>query len=146
MRDDARTIAARAARAEMTVAERILWARLRRRAVRGWKFRRQGDFGPYLVDFLCHDPPLVVEIDGPAHGLWRGESDARRDAWLTAQGFVVLRIPERDARCDIDGVIARIEATGARISPSPASEGGGIRPAPSCDSELSLSAGGGGER
>jgi very-short-patch-repair endonuclease len=123
MRADARTAAARAARAEMTVAERLLWARLRRCAVRGGEFRRQGDCGPYIVDFLCHDPPLAVEVDGPAHRLWRTATDARRDAWLARHGFIVVRIPERDVRCDIDGVIARIEATGSRF-PSPASEGG----------------------
>jgi very-short-patch-repair endonuclease len=55
-------------------------------------FRRQCPIGPYIVDFACHAAKLIVEIDGPAHAFpGRAEQDARRQAWLAAEGFRVLR-------------------------------------------------------
>ena len=80
---------ARAMRAEPTEAERRLWRLLRDRRFNGFKFRRQEQLGPYIVDFVCFEKKLVVEADGGQHA--DSAYDAKRDAWLTSRGFTVLR-------------------------------------------------------
>jgi very-short-patch-repair endonuclease len=76
---------------EMTVAETMLWRGLRNRAL-GVKFRRQVPVGPYIADFLCVDARLIVELDGPPHDkIEQRNYDVRRDEWLRAQGWRVLR-------------------------------------------------------
>jgi very-short-patch-repair endonuclease len=69
----------------------------------GWKFRRQAAIGPYVVDFVCFAARLIVELDGSSHDGEEGqvEYEQRRQAWLEAQRYRVLRlhgrdIPERD--------------------------------------------------
>ena len=69
-----------------TEAESLLWQRLRRSQILGRKFRRQEPIGPYIVDFLCFDPMLVIEIDGSQHaGLIA--YDAERSSFLERRGF-----------------------------------------------------------
>ena len=68
-----------------------MWAVLRDRRIGDLKFRRQMPIGPYVADFCCPAIKLIIELDGGVHVL-RTDSDARRDAWLTAKaGFTVLR-------------------------------------------------------
>ena len=75
-----------------TRAEALLWAELRARRLNGAKFRRQVAVGPYVADFVCFEARLIVELDGPVHeGADRRVADTRRDGWLRAQGFRVLR-------------------------------------------------------
>jgi len=72
------------------MAEDAMWKLLRDRRLAGVKFRRQAPIGRYIADFCCSALRLIIELDGGVHVL-RAESDAERDAWLTAQGFTVLR-------------------------------------------------------
>jgi very-short-patch-repair endonuclease len=51
----------------MTDAEKLLWARLRNRQLAGYKFRRQHPIGPFIVDFVCLEKKLLVEVDGGQH-------------------------------------------------------------------------------
>ena len=55
---------ARSLRAKSTDAERRLWQELRSRRLMGWRFRRQQPIGPYIVDFVCMEQHLIVEVDG----------------------------------------------------------------------------------
>jgi len=73
--------------------EARLWSMLRDRRVGDVKFRRQVAIGPYVVDFLCLRHRLIVEADGEFFHALHAERDALRDAWLRAQGFRVLRVP-----------------------------------------------------
>ena len=57
---------ARRLRREMTDAERLLWRHLRRKQL-GYGFRRQMPFGRYIVDFVCFDRRLIIEVDGEHH-------------------------------------------------------------------------------
>jgi len=81
---------ARRSRREPTMTEAAMWRLLRGRGLEDLKFRRQMPIGAYVADFCCPALKLIIEVDGGVHRL-REESDARRDAWLTAQGFTVLR-------------------------------------------------------
>lgn len=103
---------ARRMRREPVVHERKLWALLRDRRLEGLKFRRQVVIGPYVADFVCLRHRLIVEADGPFHDEAR---DAVRDAWLTAQGFRVLRFPNQKIELrDWEVVGAIIAATQPR--------------------------------
>ena len=78
-------------RREPTYAEAKLWKLLRNTDLH---FRRQAPFGPYIVDFVCHQHRLVVELDGGVHNLPEvAARDAERDAWLTGRGYRVMRFP-----------------------------------------------------
>src|SRR5215211_934710 len=84
--------ASRHLRRELTQAEAKLWRSLRHRQLGGWKFRRQHEFGPYILDFYCADQHLAVEADGSQH--FEAEQmayDAARTEYLAAHGVRVLR-------------------------------------------------------
>jgi len=70
--------------------EAIFWKVLRDRRMEDFKFRRQMPIGPYIADFACPSIRLIVELDGGVHDL-RVEQDAVRDAWLSANGWTVIR-------------------------------------------------------
>ncbi len=95
---------ARHMRRNPTPAERVLWRALRSKQLHGLKFRRQVPIGPYIADFYSPPLRLVVEIDGEAHAA-APEPDARRDAWMRAQGLRVLRFTNRDIRVNLEGVL-----------------------------------------
>ena len=92
-------------RKRATDAERLLWRYLRAKQMEGIKFRRQEPVGNYIVDFICFDRRIIVEIDGGQHA--RDENinkDKERDEWLRNQGFKVLRFWNNDVLNNINGV------------------------------------------
>src|SRR5262249_47790333 len=63
-------------------------------------------------DFVCHSARLVIELDGESHDFEsRQRDDARRDAWLRSQGFVVLRFTNDDVLGNLSGVLDTIRET-----------------------------------
>ena len=86
-----------------TKAEGAAWQLLRQSRLGGVKFRRQAVLGPYIVDFACFDPRLIVEIDGGQHAL-AAKRDAARTAWLVARGYRVLRFWNNEVLANPDGV------------------------------------------
>jgi adenine-specific DNA-methyltransferase len=97
-------------RREGTEAERALWDRLRNRGLCGAKFRRQVPLGPFVVDFVCFDAGLVVEVDGGQHAADRTR-DLERTAWLEAEGYRVVRFWNNEVHENIDGVLQTIAAS-----------------------------------
>ena len=81
---------ARQLRKNMTDAERRLWYHLKLRQLDGQKFRKQAPIGNYVVDFVCFDAKLIVELDGGQHAA-EVVRDEVRTAWLNSQGFRVSR-------------------------------------------------------
>jgi very-short-patch-repair endonuclease len=81
---------ARRLRRDQTDAEARLWETLRGCRLDGWKWRRQVAVGPFIVDFLCLEAALVVELDGGIH-VEQLAYDARREAYLRTRGLRVLR-------------------------------------------------------
>jgi very-short-patch-repair endonuclease len=55
------------------------------------------------VDFICLEKKLVVEVDGGQHNKQLGY-DARRDDYLRAEGFFVLRFWDHEVLTQIDDV------------------------------------------
>jgi very-short-patch-repair endonuclease len=68
-------------RKRSTDAERLLWRHLRAKRICGLKFRRQQCIGDYIVDFVCFEKRIVIELDGGQHADNR-EKDKVRDSWL----------------------------------------------------------------
>jgi very-short-patch-repair endonuclease len=94
---------ARQLRRDQTASEARLWEALRSRRLDGWKWRRQAPVGPFIVDFLCLEAAVVVELDAGIHAA-RADRDARRDAYLRARGLRVLRFWNSEVSADFDGV------------------------------------------
>jgi very-short-patch-repair endonuclease len=89
----------------MNTAEQLVWRKLRAHRMDGRKFRRQHPIGQYIVDFVCLDARLVIEIDGETHGYdSRQALDAQRSAFLEKQGFRVLRFWNDHVYTNLDGV------------------------------------------
>jgi very-short-patch-repair endonuclease len=101
---------ARQVRKNPTDAERLLWLKLRFWQVEGLKFRRQQPLGPHIVDFVCLEKRLVVEVDGGQHAE-NTNYDTQRDDWLRDQGFAVLRFWNHDILKNITDVTERIFQT-----------------------------------
>ncbi len=100
---------ARKLRREQTDAEQRLWQALRGRRFLGHKFRRQQPIGPYVVDFVCFEKKLVIELDGGQHGLPKNElRDAERSARLAEDGFVVKRYWNNELNDNFDAVLDNI--------------------------------------
>ena len=91
----------------MTNAEQLLCDEVRSRRFNGLKFRRQAPLGPYIVDFLCVEKRLVIELDGKSHE-GRESYDERRTAYLAEHGLLVLRFPNDDVENDTEDVLRRI--------------------------------------
>ena len=85
------TYQARSLRQSQTLFEQQLWRCLRDRRFSKYKFRRQHPVGRYIVDFVCLEKMLIIELDGSQHAR-RKDYDSERDAWLTGRGYAVLRI------------------------------------------------------
>jgi len=94
---------ARKLRRNSTDAEIAFWSRVRNRQLGGYKFRRQVSIGPYIVDFLCLEVGLVVELDGGQHG---PDVDAHRTVFLKAKNFHVIRFWNNDVLLNMEGVLS----------------------------------------
>jgi very-short-patch-repair endonuclease len=97
----------RGLRNEMTDAEKALWKLPRCRQVSGFKFRCQHPFGDYILDFVCLERKLVIEVDGGQHGE-RTKYDEIRTENLLQDGFRVLRFWNTEVLREIEAVKERI--------------------------------------
>ena len=96
-------------RRNMTAGETVLWSRLRAHRMDGHKFRRQHAIGRYVVDFVCLQARLVIEVDGGTHAEDSREAqDKQRTAFLEKQGFRVLRFWNDAVYTNLDGVTETI--------------------------------------
>ena len=98
---------ARQLRKQSTDAERLLWSKLRDRGLMNCKFRRQFPTGGYIVDFVCRQHNLIIEIDGGQHADQQ-DYDAVRTEWLRSQGFNVLRFWDNDVLTQLESVLESI--------------------------------------
>jgi very-short-patch-repair endonuclease len=99
---------ARSMRKDLTDAERRIRFALRDRRFDGRKFRRQVSFDRCILDFVCFDARLVIEVDGGQHD-GRAGYDARRSAHLEKSGFRVLRLWNNEVLQNLDGVLMMID-------------------------------------
>ena len=102
--------AAREFRSKMTHGEKALWEKVRRRQIRGMKFRRQQIIEGFVVDFFCEKAKLVVEVDGQVHSdTNQQEWDRHRTKVFGARGVDVIRFHNDEVLDSIESVVTRIE-------------------------------------
>ncbi len=125
---------ARDFRREPTPTEAVLWKKLQRQQLDGYKFRRQQPIGPFIVDFFCPSAGLVVEVDGPIHDSQQ-ERDAERQRLIEALGLRFVRVSADMIEDDLPAALDKIrdalspsslagEGVGGRGVPSPAQKTG----------------------
>lgn len=120
--DRPKTQRSRSLRHTQTLAEFLLWRRIRNRQLDGWKFVRQEPIGPYYADFVCRERRLIVEVDGSQH--FESSHDKRRDVYLGAQGYRVVRVWNSDVLGNLEGVFRLLQeelASAPHPGPLPAS-------------------------
>jgi very-short-patch-repair endonuclease len=100
-------------RVNSTDAESRLWRQIRNRQLEGWKFRRQTPFDHYIVDFVCAELKLIIEIDGGQHADER-LYDAQRTDYLQSKGYQVIRFWNNEVLGNTGGVLQRIAEVLAR--------------------------------
>lgn len=109
---------ARGLRRNMTDAEQLLWRHLRNRHLTGSKFRRQHEIDRYIVDFVCPEANLIVELDGGQHAEMMAV-DADRTRRLESLDYRVLRFWNNDVLMNIEAVLEVILEAVARAAPHP---------------------------
>ncbi|MDB5283472.1 MAG: leucine--tRNA ligase, partial [Bacteroidota bacterium] len=95
-------------RSDQTEAESILWEQLRAKNI-GFRFRRQHPIQRFIVDFVCIEKGVVIEVDGKIH-LQQQEEDKERTEVLKQSGFEVIRFTNEEVISNVDNVIATIKS------------------------------------
>jgi very-short-patch-repair endonuclease len=96
-------------RKNQTRAEKALWQALRKRNLKGHKFRRQHPIGRYIVDFYCHSAKLVIEVDGSIHDILSiKEYDQVREQDIIELGVRILRFTNDQVLGKLDWVVEEI--------------------------------------
>ena len=99
---------AEAMRKNPTEAEYAMWEMLRGKNLDA-KFRRQHIIGDYIVDFVCLDKQLVVELDGGYHNDPEQQKfDRERTGFLQSKGFSVLRFTNEEVIGNTDETLTII--------------------------------------
>jgi very-short-patch-repair endonuclease len=118
---------AKSLRKRTTDAEQLLWRQLRAKHFGGFKFRRQQPIGKYIVDFVCLEKKIIVELDGGQHALLKEtQNDTKRDQWFEAQGYKVLRFWDNEVLTNTQGVLEVIWTLSLNhppLNPLPSREG-----------------------
>jgi len=117
----------------MTDAEIKLWQHLRR-DVLGVKFRKQHPIGHYIVDLVCLEPPLIIELDGGQHvNAAAQKKDSERTCFLESLGFTVVRFFNDAVLNQTEAVLEHINGEVRRLLrplPNPPPKGEGIKVKP----------------
>jgi very-short-patch-repair endonuclease len=96
-------------RKNMTLAEKILWQRLRRKEIMGVRIRRQHPMSKFIADFYCHQAKLVIEVDGPYHNEEEQKNyDEGRYKELKEFGIEIIRFTNEEVESDIEAVLEKI--------------------------------------
>ncbi len=111
-------------RKNMTEAEELLWGRVRKRRMQGYKFLRQYSVGPYILDFFCVALQLGIEVDGRFHGHSDNAAyDRQRTDFLESHDIEVIRFWNNEVLQNTDSVVARIKEKIVTVDNSPLEEG-----------------------
>jgi leucyl-tRNA synthetase/ASC-1-like (ASCH) protein len=95
-------------RKDPTESEKLIWESIRSQKL-GFKFRQQHIINEFIVDFVCLEKKVILEIDGGVHDSQK-ERDQERTAILEALGFSVLRFSNDEVKNSIQSVLKTIES------------------------------------
>lgn len=94
-------------RNNMTEAEKMLWNRLNKNQLKGYRFKPQHPIDIFIADFYCHKKKLVIEVDGEYHK-FNLKNDKARTNELISKGLTVIRFSNEQVINQIDSVINEI--------------------------------------
>ena len=105
-----RNILARTLRKNSTIQEKRLWNLLKNHQFHSLKFKRQQPIGNYIVDFICKEAKIIIEVDGGQHNEKEIiEADNEKTAFLESKGYKVIRFWNNEVYENIEGIIKRLE-------------------------------------
>lgn len=97
-------------RKNMTPQERKLWSIIRNRQFFNYRFRRQFPVGQYIVDFICRERKIIIEVDGGEHNEQQNiKKDNNRTKYLESEGYQVIRFWNNEIDNNIDGVYEKLK-------------------------------------
>ena len=101
---------ARNLRKNSTPQEKLLWQIFRNHNFYGYEIRRQSPIGNYIVDFVCRDKKIIIEIDGGQHNeLQNILNDNIRTEYLKSKGYKVIRFWNNEIDNNIEGVYLKLK-------------------------------------
>ncbi len=93
-----------------TIAEKLLWEKLRNNQLEGLKFRRQHPVNIYIADFYCHKFKLIIELDGDYHDQEeQKQKDEVRTEVLRLNDLKIIRFKNEEVEQDINQVLTMIK-------------------------------------
>ena len=93
-----------------TIAEKLLWEKLRNNQLGGLKFRRQHPVNIYIADFYCHKFKLIIELDGDYHDQEeQKQKDEVRTEVLGLNDLKIIRFKNEEVEQDINQVLTTIK-------------------------------------
>lgn len=92
-----------------TLAEVLLWNKLKQRQMCGYQFMRQKPIGEYIVDFYCSKLKLIIEVDGKSHR-FKLTKDVEKQDWLEKLGLNVLRFDNAEVKNEMNNVLYSIKS------------------------------------
>ena len=96
-------------RRHMTDAEKALW-NIIRQPICSYKFRRQHPIYDYIVDFICIEKKLIIEVDGAYHSEpQQQEDDSIRTDILSTMGYKVIRFTNEEVLSNPKAVLRTIK-------------------------------------
>ena len=97
-------------RKNMTPQERKLWNILKNRQFYGYRFRRQFPIGKYIVDFVCREKKIIIELDGGQHNdPTEIQYDIDRTKFMATEGYSVVRFWNNDIDKNLVGVYKELQ-------------------------------------
>lgn len=101
---------ARNLRKNQTTQERQIWNILKNKQFYGYKFLRQYVIGSYIVDFICREKKIIIEIDGGQHNeTYNINYDNERTVFLNHLGYKVIRFWNNEITENIEGVYLKLK-------------------------------------
>ena len=89
----------------------MLWEKLRKNQLNGFRFKPQHPIKWFIADFYCHKAKLVIEVDGGIHNtIQNKEYDKNRMYELEQVGLTIIRFTNQEVLNDIDTVLAKISS------------------------------------
>ncbi|MEI8344057.1 MAG: endonuclease domain-containing protein [Candidatus Moraniibacteriota bacterium] len=96
-------------RKNATPQEIIFWSKIRAKRFQGLKFKRQYSIGKYIIDFVCLEKKLIIELDGWQHGEENQKKyDKERTEFLEKLGFKIMRFWNNEVNNNIEGIFLKI--------------------------------------
>ena len=101
---------ARELRNNQTKQERIFWNFVRNRKFYGYRFLRQYVIDDYIVDFICREKNIIIEIDGGQHNIADNITyDEKRTKFLFDSGYKVIRFWNNEIEDNPEGVFLKLK-------------------------------------